>query len=1635
MAWRTALFAQQVRVIPVTQQLSKAKSHPAYFTLTRNYVGQATVSRDSSLYKKFERVATNYTRKVINPRGIGRIGTGVASTFAPEARGKFKALSDHLPEDMRVEDANYAISNLDIEHGLESNCISALSFAPNGEVWIGYQTGGISCLRGQEIYHIGERQGIENAEVTSIVPYGGAVWVGTFGSGLYRVANGNIERFSKKKGFPTDHILDMDIYDGALWVGTYNAGMVRIDGKGYHHFATQQTVPPRVFALSVDSINQLLYYTDYEGAVYRMGKNGTVSRLDLLPLSPVQDEITGISLDHGVLHVLFNSGHHARIEGETAWVYEPVVPGRYTSLFTSKAGSTWIGSDGGGLWRAEGDILKGITHAEGLSKSNIQALGEDQAGNLWLGSARHGIFILAETPFRTILHEESPLHTEINATCIHPDGILIPTSKGLSLMDDEKMLTHYSHRLLRNLTGIAVRGDRIWLTNYAGLIEVAHDSIFLHHETDPACTSFNTHRGLALSADGSILRISNYNHGYLQYVPETRLFSVLDKYEDFSLTNFTFEDSQGRIWIGSPTAGLTYLQGAVRTTLTKDFGEVYAYTEDKAGSIWVGTSFGLLQYTRDKQLYHHEFVGTKSNNEVRALLYLSHDNTLWIGTAKGLLQYEHARGRLRYYTRAQGISGTYFTPHTVVSNPVSSFWANNKGLLQHDWGSWANARRVPTLRLVSIDLSAYEPKTDWIAIAAQEKAEFDSLAWGLPVNLRLSDEVRQLEFHLSTGSWFAAENMTLYYRIGNVGEWIPSTWTNSVVLFGLKPMRYDIAFKVVSADGIESQPVHYIFSVRKPFYLELWFMLVVAISGGLLGYYVLKQAFRIRFENARSYSDQDAYLKRVRLLGAIMAIGLPLSELTETKLDIPGYTYAGYAWMAICLLIGIALWMSTFIRQIKLDLLRQIVLVVSIGMMLMMLIRTQQGDYAPTFTIGFIVVFSFASVILDNIQGFLRFATAVGMMLAYTFVWIDTNNQNHLLFLTNIPFAFLFGGVYHVLQLYKISNLLFGDKILSVYDKYVLVCDPEGRIVYCNDYVLNQLNLPEEYLLGEGWWSISGVKKNDQEAIRTAIRARLNGDTEVEVFASRLIKPSRKTACILEWEYQAIESGYLMGIGSDITERVEQEAMIKTLSLIAATTENMVVITDVDRKIEWVNASFCKTTGYAFEEVLGRNPDDLLQGPQTDASSTQAIRDALKNGKTFRGELVNYGKNGHPFWVMIDIQPILDEHDLVHKFVSLSIDITEKKQRENEMLRALEEGEQKYRLIADNTSDGIAILNAEGRFSFTSPSFINILRYPPEMYIKADQHFILELVHPDDRDIPIRQYREALVAKREHALYSYRIRHAEGHYVWEEDSVTFIYDASGKHQKSYLIARDISQRIQKEEEREQLLKELTYSFEELQQFSFITQHNLRAPVANFLGLIGMIEAEQIDHPILPKFIAAMRVTAEGFDQTIRDLHTVLSVKNRSEVTFMPLSLAGALQQVLEVHAEEILAIGPAITSDFQAAMVRFNAQYLHSIFSNLITNALKFKDAGRPLAIQVRSRLEGGMVRVTFSDNGIGLDVDKYQDRIFGLYQRFHGDRDGKGFGLYLLKSQVESAGGRVMAEGSPDVGFTVHMWLPRVEA
>lgn len=125
------------------------------------------------------------------------------------------------------------------------------------------------------------------------------------------------------------------------------------------------------------------------------------------------------------------------------------------------------------------------------------------------------------------------------------------------------------------------------------------------------------------------------------------------------------------------------------------------------------------------------------------------------------------------------------------------------------------------------------------------------------------------------------------------------------------------------------------------------------------------------------------------------------------------------------------------------------------------------------------------------------------------------------------------------------------------------------------------------------------------------------------------------------------------------------QEQLRLLSLVASNTDNAVIITNANKEIEWVNPGFTRISGYTLEEVKGKIPGHLLQGKDTDPLTVKRIREKLQLKTSFQEEILNYSKDGRPYWLSLSITPILNELGEVEKFIAIEMDITEKKEKEN----------------------------------------------------------------------------------------------------------------------------------------------------------------------------------------------------------------------------------------------------------------------------------------------------------------------------------------------------------------------------------
>ncbi len=209
----------------------------------------------------------------------------------------------------------------------------------------------------------------------------------------------------------------------------------------------------------------------------------------------------------------------------------------------------------------------------------------------------------------------------------------------------------------------------------------------------------------------------------------------------------------------------------------------------------------------------------------------------------------------------------------------------------------------------------------------------------------------------------------------------------------------------------------------------------------------------------------------------------------------------------------------------------------------------------------------------------------------------------------------------------------------------------------------------------------------------------------------------------------------------------------------------------------------------------------------------------------------------------------------------------------------------------------------------------------------------------------------------------------------------------------------------------------------LEQFSYIISHNLRGPLARVKGLASLLGNPQSEEEKITIHKLLLQSSQE-LDTVITDLGQIINIRKLNTEIRSELLLLDIIKKVLNTLASEIHQIKASINIKVdRSESILSLPPYVESIFYNLISNALKYRNPKQALSVDITAKRTDEFLEVIISDNGLGIDLTKYGDQLFNLYKRFHLHVEGKGLGLYLVRTQMEALGGRIEVQSEIDKG------------
>ncbi|TXE06527.1 PAS domain S-box protein [Gelidibacter salicanalis] len=299
-------------------------------------------------------------------------------------------------------------------------------------------------------------------------------------------------------------------------------------------------------------------------------------------------------------------------------------------------------------------------------------------------------------------------------------------------------------------------------------------------------------------------------------------------------------------------------------------------------------------------------------------------------------------------------------------------------------------------------------------------------------------------------------------------------------------------------------------------------------------------------------------------------------------------------------------------------------------------------------------------------------------------------------------------------------------------------------------------------------------------------------------------------------------------------------------------------------------------------------------------------------------------------------------------------------------------------------------------------------------------------VHPDDRERYLSDFQNHLRGLVPMYENEHRVRCEDGSYKWIRDRGKIVeWDSHNNPKRIIGTHTDITKHKLNENIIHESLVLTTAHNNKLMNFAHIVTHNLKQHTANFESLMDFYEDASTAME-KKEIIIHLRSLSTSLSKTISNLHDVVNVQNSKTMKTTKIYVSDAIDHILKLLAIVITENNATIHNNIPKKLfLYYNYSYFESIIQNLLSNAIKYKHPERDPIISIDFMYDLNKFELSISDNGIGIDLEKYSNDIFGLYKTFHNNENAEGVGLYLIKNQIESYGGTITVASEVNVGTT----------
>ena len=443
--------------------------------------------------------------------------------------------------------------------------------------------------------------------------------------------------------------------------------------------------------------------------------------------------------------------------------------------------------------------------------------------------------------------------------------------------------------------------------------------------------------------------------------------------------------------------------------------------------------------------------------------------------------------------------------------------------------------------------------------------------------------------------------------------------------------------------------------------------------------------------------------------------------------------------------------------------------------------------------------------------------------------------------------------------------------------------------------------------------------------------------------------------------------------------------------------------------------------GTPREKIIGESPVRFSPERQADGRLSAEVV-AQRTGATLAGapqsfEWIYLRSDGTLFNAEVNLNRLeLRGQTVIQTIVR---DITARKLAE----AAQHEAEQLYRTLVNTSPDGICLLGLTGRFLYTSPKALELLYGSSDADPPAERGS-LDFVSEANRMRAAALF-NAAVAGQFPPNQRLALRRSDGHEFVAELNGALLRDGSGVPWGVMVIIRDVTERQRQEDE-------LTSKNSELERFTYTVSHDLRSPLITIKGFANALLADATAGRT-DRLEADLKRIVQAADKMSDLLNGLLELSRVGRIVNPPLqvSMAKLVQEVLELLAGSIAQFKAQVTVQPDLPPAHGDPRRLQEVYQNLVENALKFSEPGRVPEIEIGFKLLADQATYFVRDRGRGIEP-RFQESIFGLFNKLDPHTDGVGIGLALVRRIVHFHGGSIWVESAgPGQGATFYFTLP----